>query len=142
MFTTDAEVKLPALECHFRHIQAVRLEKVMQPSVLVSPAYNLSVLALQLFTNRSSCWLLWWLRCQRICLPCRRPEFNPQVGKIPQRRKWLPTPVFLPGESHGQSSPWDGKESDTTEQLTLSLLVYSGVLPCHLCSTEQPEGSF
>ena len=28
--------------------------------------------------------------------------FNPWVGKIPWRRKWLPTPVFLPGKSHGQ----------------------------------------
>ena len=37
----------------------------------------------------------------------RRPKrlrFNPWVGKIPWRRKWQPTPVFLPGESHGQSS--------------------------------------
>ena len=38
------------------------------------------------------------------------------------RRKWQPTPVFLPGESHGQRnqagySPWGHKESDTTEQL-------------------------
>ena len=38
---------------------------------------------------------------------------------------WLPTPVFLPVESHGQRSlvgynPWGCKESDTTEQLTLS----------------------
>ena len=38
------------------------------------------------------------------------------------RRKWQPTPVFLPGESHGQRSladycPWDRKESDRTEQL-------------------------
>ena len=37
--------------------------------------------------------------------------FNPWVGKIPWRRKWQPTPVFLPGESHGQRSlagysPW------------------------------------
>jgi len=31
---------------------------------------------------------------------CRRPEFDPWVGKIPWRRKWLPTPVFLPGEFH------------------------------------------
>ena len=43
------------------------------------------------------------------------------------RRKWLPTPVFLPGESHGQRSlaaysPWGCKELDTTERLTLSLL--------------------
>ena len=43
----------------------------------------------------------------------------------PWKMKWLPTPVFLPGESHGQRSlvdysPWGRKESDTTKQLTLS----------------------
>ena len=59
-------------------------------------------------------------------LEYRRPGFNPWVGKIPWRRTWQPTPVFLPGESHGQRSlvgysPWGHKESDTTEQLTLSL---------------------
>ena len=53
------------------------------------------------------------------------PAFNPWVGKIPQRREWQLTPVFLPGEFHGQRnlvgySPWGRKESDTTEQLTLS----------------------
>ena len=46
---------------------------------------------------------------------------TPWVGKIPWRREWQPTPVFLPGESHGQRrlvgySPWGCKESDTTEQ--------------------------
>ena len=30
--------------------------------------------------------------------------FDPWVGKIPWRRKWQPTPVFLPGKSHGQRS--------------------------------------
>ena len=44
-------------------------------------------------------------------LQCGRPGFDPWVGKIPRRRAWQPTPVFLPGESHGQSSlaghcPW------------------------------------
>ena len=34
----------------------------------------------------------------------RRCGFNPWVGKIPWRRKWQPTPVFLPGKSHGQRS--------------------------------------
>ena len=52
-------------------------------------------------------------------------KFYPWIGKIPWRREWLPTPVFLPGELHGQRnlvgySPWDGKESDTAEQLTLN----------------------
>ena len=39
------------------------------------------------------------------------------VGKIPWRRKWQPTPAFLPGEFHGQrslESPWDCKESNLT----------------------------
>jgi len=40
--------------------------------------------------------------------------------QIPWRRKWHPTSVFLPGESHGQRSqvgysPWGCKKSDTTE---------------------------
>ena len=47
----------------------------------------------------------------------------PGSGKITYRREWLPVPVFLPGEFHGQKSlvgysPWGDKESDMTEQLT------------------------
>ena len=33
---------------------------------------------------------------------CRRSRFDPWAGKIPWRRAWQPTPVFLPGESQGQ----------------------------------------
>ena len=49
---------------------------------------------------------------------CRRHGFHPWVGQIPWRREWLPTPVFLPGEFHGQRSlvgysPWGRKESET-----------------------------
>ena len=56
-----------------------------------------------------------------------RPGFDPWVRKIPWRRVWQPTPVFLPGESHGQNSlvgysPWGCKELNTTEQLTVLLL--------------------
>ena len=40
--------------------------------------------------------------CQ--CRRRKRCGFHPWVGKIPWRRKWPPTPVFLPGESHGQRS--------------------------------------
>ena len=48
--------------------------------------------------------------------------FNPWAGKIPWRKTWQPTPVFLPGNLHGQGtkvgySPWGHKESDTAEQL-------------------------
>ena len=53
---------------------------------------------------------------------CRRFGFIPWVRKIPWRRKWQPTPVFLLGESLGQRSlvgysPQGCKELDTTEQL-------------------------
>ena len=55
--------------------------------------------------------------------------FSSWVRKIPWRRKWSPTPVFLPGEFHGQRSlvdhsPWGCKESDTTEQLMHVIYVY------------------
>ena len=50
------------------------------------------------------------------CRRCMRHGLNPWVGKIPWRRKWQPTPIFLPGESHGQSSLVGyHKESDVTE---------------------------
>ena len=57
---------------------------------------------------------------QPVCLQCRRPRFNPWVGKISWRRKWQPTPAFLPGKCHGQRSlvgysPRGCKELDTTE---------------------------
>ena len=51
------------------------------------------------------------------------PGSIPGIGKIPWRRKWQPTPVFLPETSHEQRSlagysPRGCKESDTTKQLT------------------------
>ena len=51
----------------------------------------------------------------------------------PWRRKWQPTPVFLPGESHGQRSlegysPWGHKELDMTEQLSTTIFEKQNVL--------------
>ena len=56
--------------------------------------------------------------CQ--CRRFKRRRFDPWFRKIPWRRAWQPTLVFLPGESHGQRSlvgysPWGCKESDPTE---------------------------
>ena len=54
--------------------------------------------------------------CQ--CRRLKRYGFNPWVRKILWRRAWQSTPVFLPGEPHGQSlggSPQGLTESDTTE---------------------------
>ena len=54
----------------------------------------------------------------------RRLGSDPWVRKIPWRRKWQPTPVFLPGKFHGQRSlvgysPWGHTELDMTEQLKI-----------------------
>ena len=84
-----------------------------------------------LFYELSSCWPLWllwflgiishfspWrLRWESVCLQCGR-----HWG-----RKWQPTPVLLPGKSHGQRSlvgysPWGHRESDTTERLHFTSL--------------------
>ena len=59
--------------------------------------------------------------CQ--CRRRKRCGFSPWIGKIPWRRKWQRTPVFLPEKFHGQRSlavysPWGHQESDTTEWLS------------------------
>ena len=75
----------------------------------------------------------WWLRQYRVCLQCRRPEFDPWVRKIPWRRKWQPTPAFLPGKiprmeetGGGGYGPWGHKESDRTERLHLTSSISEG----------------
>ena len=62
--------------------------------------------------------------CQ--CRSCKRCGFDPWVETIPWRRKWQPTPVILPGESHGWGilvgySLQGCKEPNPTEQLSLSV---------------------
>ena len=70
-----------------------------------------------------------WLSWSTIHLQCRRPEFDPWIGKIPWRRERLPTPLFWPGEFHG---PWSCKESDMTEQFSLSLYSMKGITLIHI----------
>ena len=73
---------------------------------------------------------------------------------MPWRRKWHPTPVLLPGESHGRRSlvgysPWSHKESDTTEQLHFHFSLscvgegdgsHSSVLAWRIPGTGEPGG--
>ena len=71
------------------------------------PSFNQGLPGGAVVKNPSAC------QCKR----CKRCGFDPWVGTIPWRRKWQLTPVFLPGESHGQrslvgSGPWGPKESD------------------------------
>ena len=65
--------------------------------------------------------------CQ--CRRCKGCSFNPWVGKIRWRRKWQPTPAFLPGKFHGQRSLagyslWGHKQSDALSTCTHSQARY------------------
>ena len=80
-----------------------------------SPSVHVSVSKCSIFIKTS-----FGSDSERICLQCRRARLDPWVGKIPWRREWQPTPVFLSGEFRGQRSlvgysPWVCKESDMTE---------------------------
>ena len=78
--------------------------------------------------------------CQ--CRRHRRHGFYPWVGKIPWRRKWQPTPVFLSGKFHGQfpveSSPCNHKESDTTEHARMRAASSHSASSCCRCSGFSP----
>ena len=58
--------------------------------------------------------LPWWLSGKESTCQCRRPGFDSWVWKIPWRRKWLPTQIFVPGESPWQVMVHGVTESDTT----------------------------
>ena len=73
--------------------------------------------------------------CQ--CRRLKRRGFNPCVEKILWRRKWQPTPVFLPRECHGQKSlagysPWSHKELATTERIHTHTHTHSVIIKCFL----------
>ena len=59
-------------------------------------------------------WTSWWFRC----LQRGKPGLDPWVGKISWRRKWQPTPVFLPGKSHGCKSLWQATVLGVTKSQT------------------------
>ena len=59
-----------------------------------------------------------WLGGKESACQCGRCRFDPWVEKNPWRRKWQPTPIFLPGAFHAQRSlagPWGCKEMDMTK---------------------------
>ena len=70
---------------------------------------------------------------EELAYQCRRHKrcgLDPWVGEIPLRRAWQPTPVFLPGESHGQRSlagysPWGRRVGHDWNDLACSLLFTS-----------------
>ena len=100
-------------------------------TISIIPLINIISENWKQFTNQWTRWLpgslLWkagaptWLSGKEPTWQCgrrRRLRFGPWIGKTPWWRRWLPTPGFLPGISHGQRSlavyrPWSHEESDT-----------------------------
>ena len=79
-----------------------------------------------------------WASDKESTCQCRRHGFDPWVEKIPWRRKWLPTPIFLPGEPHRQRilagySPWGrkgvGHDLATEQQQQQYTYVHTHPLP-------------
>ena len=128
-----------SLSSSVKWIQEFLLLRLSERPLLViwlhmHPSYyiNLSLLSFSMITVTTT-WNYSCLSClqgfqggasgKEPAYQCRRLKgcgLGPWVGKIPWRRKWKPTPVFLSGESHGQRSlagysPWGHKESDTTK---------------------------
>ena len=75
---------------------------------LENPPANLDtfLFGLTLTLPIASCWASPTAQQYRIFLQWRRRRLDPPVGKIPWRRKWQRTSVFLPGKSHGQRGAW------------------------------------
>ena len=109
------EIFIPWLIPFLSHL-SLSLTPSTNASSLIPLTYGwfsgLSVFPTWLLVYRPS---IMWLTGKEFTCWCRRREFDPWVGKIPWRRKWQPSPVFLPGESHVQRSwpgynPWGRKE--------------------------------
>ena len=82
--------------------------------------WKISTAATELQCGKTPLRLPRWLSGKESTCQCRRRRFDPWVRKTSWRRKWPPTPVFLPGESHRPRrlagyGPWGHTESDTTE---------------------------
>ena len=103
----------PDLEGQLNQLQKGQPSRILEPSLTCQVARG----------KKPAC------QCRRH----RRHGFNPWVRKIPWRRAWWLTPVFLPGGSHGQRSlagysPWGRKEWDLTE-----------ATECPCMQTSEPE---
>ena len=93
-----------------------------------------------------------WPGGKEFACHCRRLGFDPWIRKIPWRRKWQPTSVFLPGKSHGQRSlagysSWGRKDLDATELLSThesssgwAFMLLRGHWDCFKCKLAFPCG--
>ena len=145
-----------SLECLLAFIAKLSFSKMLWENLnklLAKPPFfwaHLGVMCVNLQPiTQETIWLrpsvLWglplWLSDKESTCQCRRRRFNPWVRKIPWSRKWQPTPVFLPGKSHGRRSPagyspWGHKMSDMTENTQETSFKYIWLLKLLLLPSE------
>ena len=94
----------------------------------------------------SGTWLSglpWWLHGKEFTCQCKRCRFDHWVRKITWRRKWQPTPVFLPGKSHGQRHLWATIHGVAKSQTRLKKLINNMALliPIELQVEREQRGS-
>ena len=110
---------------HGFHPQEILFRLVWQPifqilfTQVILMCHQILMPRIKMMVKKKLRGLPWWLSGKESACEFRRHGFDPWVGKIPCRRKWQPTPVFLSGKSHGQRSlvgysPQRCKELDIT----------------------------
>ena len=83
----------------------------------------------------------WWLSSNEPACQWRSYGFDPWIGKVPWRREWQPTLVFLPGKSHGQRKlviyrPWGCKRAGhnwvTKTTTTTYKFIHKVLVQCYI----------
>ena len=119
-------------------IQNYNIISSLSTNIILISFFSLLLLLLSNGSNRVSLVA----QLQRICLQCRshrKLRFYPWVGKIPWRKSWQPTPVFLPGESCGQRSLADYGPYGRKSQTQLNQL---SMYPCNASNRSLLEWQF
>ena len=108
----------PGIQPFMGEFSYISIHRIFLWRTFQIPGYGMKLAASFVNSNRGK-GLIWCLSSKESTFQCRRCRFDPWVKKILWRMKWQPTPVFLPGKSHGWRtlagySSWGCKESDTT----------------------------
>ena len=89
------------------HFMSGLTDLILRAFIVTMSCSHKSLSNIVFWMNKCMHMLSLWLSSRESACQCRSRDFHPWVEKIPWRRKWQPTPVFLPEKSHGQRSLTD-----------------------------------
>ena len=103
-----------------------RAMKLLFDTVIIDTCYYTFVQTHRMYHTKREPWGFPGGSDSKKLLAMQETQVQPLGQEDPLGREWQPTPIFLPGKSHGLRSlkgysPWGHKEKDMTERLTLSL---------------------